>query len=157
MIELLDKYRNKKRIAEIRDFLEHELVISKKANGMKEETVEASLVKQLEDKFGKKYVEEQCPVGDHFKMKCDVDMFQGLCGIELKLAQSLETHADEFHRAIGQVACYAQEEYTNTCVFLLVIGKDANMSKKIEELKTIVEYLPRVEFIYRQAMNRTTK
>lgn len=154
MAILLDKFRNKSKIEEIKAFLVNDLIISKKACSMSEKTVENSLVKQLSERFGEKYVTEQCSVGEHFNMKCDVDMFQGLCGIELKLAESLENKAEEFHRAIGQIACYAHEEYTQTCVILLIVGQEPEMSDKIKELKAIVGQLRRVEFIYKQAANK---
>ena len=65
-------------------------------------------------------------------MKCDVDLFSGACGIELKLANSLESKADEFHRAIGQVICYAHEHYKkpHQGLILLVVGKDTEVSEK---------------------------
>lgn len=151
---LFDKYRTNSKIDEIREFLEHDLIISKQACGRKEETVERSLVKQLKERFGDYDVRNQCRVGDNFKMRCDVDLFNGTCGIELKLASSLEDKADEFQRAIGQIVCYAHEHYKETGVFLLVVGKDAEMSDKIKELKTIVSQIKRVHFIYKQAENK---
>lgn len=144
-------------IKEVKDFLENDLVISKQACGKSEKSVENSLVCQLQEKFGEDFVHRQRSIGENFKMKCDVDLFSGGCGIELKLASSLENKADEFHRAIGQIACYAHEHYITSGVILLVVGKEPEMSEKIDELRTIVNHFPRVHFVYKQAQNKKSK
>lgn len=152
---LFFKKKDNSVIEEVIDFLENDLFVSKIAYGRNEACVEDKLVKQLKDKFGEDYVKSQRRIGDNFKMKCDVDVFLGKCGIELKLASSLESKADEFHRAIGQVACYVHEHYkeSNQKLILLVVG-DGEMSDKIDELKTIVESISRVRFVYKLATNK---
>ena len=151
---LFFKKRSDDIIGEVKAFLENDLIISKKACGMSEDTVEKSLVPQLKEKFGKDNVKNQCIRGENLKLKCDIDMFSGKCGIELKVAHHL-TRADEFQRAIGQVACYSQDQYRNTGIILLVVGKNAEIPENIDKLKTIVGYFPRVHFVYKQAANKT--
>ena len=155
---LFIKKQNNNIIEEVKDFLVNELVISKQACGKSERSAENSLVRQLKERFGEDYVKRQCPIGDNLKRKCDVDIFQGQCGIELKLAHHLETRSDEFQRAIGQIACYVHDDrYSNSGVIMLVIGKEAEMSDDIKKLQMYVSYFPRVHFIYKQAQNKTTK
>lgn len=141
-------------IDEVKEFIANDLFISKIVYHRSEGAVEDKLVEQLTERFANYPVRRQCKVGDKFHLKCDVDIANKACGIELKLARSLESKADEFQRAIGQVACYVHEEYTETGLILLVIGEDEEMSDKVKELKRLVEYYPRVHFVYKLAQYR---
>lgn len=140
-------------IEEVKTFLENDLFVSKIAYGRGEANVEDKLLTQLEEKFGEYPVTNQCLIGDKLKLKCDFDLFNKQCGIELKLAHSLNTNAGEFQRAIGQIACYAHEEYKDTGVILLVVG-DGEMSDKIKELREIVKKFENVHFVYKQAQHK---
>ena len=137
-------------IDEVKDFIQNDLFISKTAYGRGERNVEEKLVCQLKERFGDYPVRSQLQGSD--KLKCDVDLFDKGCGIELKLASSLEGKADEFQRAIGQIACYVHEDYKDTGVILLVVGEHEEMSEKLEKLKSIVKHFRGVHFLYKQAL-----
>ena len=147
---LFFKRQNNNIIEEVKDFLVNELFVSKVAYSRGEANVEDKLLAQLKEKFGDYPVTNQCRVGDKLKLKCDFDLFNKQCGIELKLAHSLESNAGEFQRAIGQIACYAHEDYKDTGVILLVVG-DGEISDKIKELQAIVKIFQNVHFVYKQA------
>lgn len=76
-------------------------------------------------------------------------MFDGLCGIELKLSKSLET-AQEAQRVLGQLVYYSQRRYKENGLVLLVVGTKDTLSPKLKELKEYVEQIPGVHFKYKQ-------
>ncbi len=140
-------------IEEVKDFLENDLFISKVAYGRGEANVEDKLLAQLQKRFGEYPVTNQCRVGDKLKLKCDFDLFDKQCGLELKLAHSLVTNAGELQRAIGQIACYAHEDYKDTGVILLVVG-EGEIPDKVKEMRSIIKVFRNVHFVYKQAQNK---
>lgn len=77
-------------------YLNEEIVFSKSIlrpteyyGEIKEKRVQKSLYRQLISKFGKEVVATEYTIGGHWKMAIDVDLFDGMYGIELKLAEQL--------------------------------------------------------------------
>lgn len=141
-------------INDVKKFIENDLFISKTMYRRSERSVEEKLIEQLKERFGSYPVRSQLQGTD--KLKCDVDLFNKGCGIELKLASSLE-RADEFQRAIGQVACYALEDYKDTGVILLVIGDEDEKPEKLKKLESIVKHFNNVHVMYKQALAKRSK
>lgn len=136
-------------IDEVKMFIKDDLFISKTMYRRSERSVEEKLIEQLEEKFGCYPVRSQLQGKD--KLKCDVDLFNKGCGIELKLARSLE-RADEFQRAIGQIACYALDDYKDSGVILLVIGEDEEKPERVKKIESIVKHFRQVHVVYKQAL-----
>ena len=70
-------------------FLKEELAINLYYSDS-ETKVEGRIVKQLEKVFGKENVDSQHYVGGNNGLKCDIDLYNGKCGIEIKLADQLD-------------------------------------------------------------------
>lgn len=121
-----------------------------------ETNVEERISKQLKKTFGKENVDNQHYVGGNNGLKCDIDLYNGKCGIEIKLADQLE-NAINLQRALGQVIYYSHCTYKKNDLILLVIGRNAELSPKLKELKEIIDEFKGVHFIYKQAQNMTKK
>lgn len=118
-----------------------------------EEKVESRISAQLEKAFGKENVDNQHYVGGNNGLKCDIDLYNGKCGIELKLADQLD-NANNLQRALGQVIYYSHCTYKENDLILLVVGAAAELSPKLKELKEIIDDFESIHFIYKQAQNK---
>lgn len=121
-----------------------------------EEKVENRISAQLEKAFGKENVDNQHYVGGNNGLKCDIDLYNGKCGIELKLADQLDS-AINLQRALGQVIYYSHCTYKENDLILLVIGAAAELSPKLKELKEIIDEFEGIHFVYMQAQNKKQK
>ena len=133
-------------------FIKDYLTIPYSAYNNGEAAVERNIAKQLVEEFDRDNVKTQYAVGGFLNLKCDIDLYDGKCGIELKLAKSLT--ASELQRVIGQVYYYSQRVYKNTGLILLVVGTKEEIDPKLKELKCIVEQIPGVHFMYKQAKSK---
>ena len=136
-------------------FITNELVINLYSRDT-EANVEDRISKQLEKTFGKENVDNQHYVGGNNGLKCDIDLYNGKCGIEIKLAYQLD-NAINLQRALGQVVYYSHCTYKENDLILLVIGKDAEISPKLKELSEIIDEFDGIHFIYKQAQNKKPK
>ena len=118
-----------------------------------EAKVEDRILKQLEKVFGKENVDSQHYVGGNHELKCDIDLYNGKCGIEIKLADQLE-NAGNTQRALGQVVYYSHCTYKENDLILLVVGTSAELSPKLKELKEIINNIDGIHFIYKQAVKK---
>lgn len=121
-----------------------------------EEKVENRILAQLEKAFGKENVDNQHYVGGNNGLKCDIDLYNGKCGIELKLADQLDS-ANNLQRALGQVIYYSHCTYKENDLILLVVGAAAELSPKLKELKEIIDEFEGIHFVYKQAQNKKQK
>lgn len=121
-----------------------------------EEKVENRILAQLEKAFGKENVDNQHYVGGNNGLKCDIDLYNGKCGIELKLADQLDS-ANNLQRALGQVIYYSHCTYKENDLILLVVGTAAELSPKLKELKEIIDEFEGIHFVYKQAQNKKQK
>ena len=121
-----------------------------------EEKVENRISAQLEKAFGKENVDNQHYVGGNNGLKCDIDLYNGKCGIELKLADQLDS-ANNLQRALGQVIYYSHCTYKENDLILLVVGAAAELSPKLKELKEIIDEFEGIHFVYKQAQNKKQK
>ena len=123
---------------------------SKRAYYESEKAVESVIAKQLIEIYGKQNVKRQYAVGGFLSLKCDIDLFDSkCCGIELKLAKSLD--ATTMQRVIGQVMYYSRRRYKDNGLILLVIGTSSELDPTLNELKSFIEEFPNVYFVYKQA------
>lgn len=142
LINSVSTYRN------VETFLREELSI-RRYSYINEEEAEEKIKKQLVAKYGNSNVDNQHHIGGSTGLKCDIDLFDGKCGIEIKLAEKLSNSAD-LQRAIGQVAYYSFNLYRDADLILLVIGDEAEPNRKLEDLKKIIEQFEGVHFLYKQ-------
>lgn len=133
--------------AEVEAFILNDLSIRREKTYF-EDDAESSIKRQLVKAFGKENVDTQHYLGGNSGLKCDVDLYNGGCGIEIKLADQLE-NANNAQRALGQVLYYSKY-YTKSNLMLLVVGRDAELSPRLKELKELVEDLD-IHFVYKQA------
>ena len=112
-----------------------------------EKSVEKAVSKQLEEIYGKENVTQQYSVGGFLALKCDIDLFDKQCGIELKLAKSLT--ATIMQRVIGQVIYYSNRCYHDTGLILLVVGKEKEYDSKMKELGKFINDLHNIHFVYK--------
>ena len=138
---------------EIRSFIENDLIIKRTLCTKRERDVEKVIIKQMCESFSNFTIASQCAVGGFWSLRCDIDVNEGQCGIELKLAKELES-AHAFQRVLGQVFYYAKNRYKNSCLILLVVGTASQLSPKLKELRNFVEQIPGVHFIYKQTAKK---
>ena len=141
-------FRSASTYEQVDAFVLNDLSIRREKTYSSEEDVENSIKRQLVKAFGKENVDTQHYLGGNSGLKCDVDLFNGGCGIEIKLADQLEI-ANNAQRALGQVLYYSKY-YANENLMLLVVGRDSELSPRLKELKELVESL-HIHFIYKQA------
>lgn len=132
---------------QVESFIQDELAIRLYSTDV-EANIEDRILKQLSKVFGKENVDNQHYLGGNSGLKCDVDLFNGGCGIEIKLADQLE-NMNNAQRALGQVLYYTRY-YARENLMLLVVGRDAELSPRLKELKELVESL-HIHFVYKQA------
>lgn len=97
-------------------FILNELYIPQESTYHSEERVENSIKRQLSKAFGKENVDNQHYLGGNSGLKCDVDLFSGGCGIEIKLADQLENMSNA-QRALGQVLYYTRYYARENLIF----------------------------------------
>ena len=136
-------------------FIQDELTINLYSTD-EESNVEDRISKQLKKTFGTENVDNQHFVGGNNGLKCDIDLYNGKCGIEIKLADQLE-NAINLQRALGQVIYYLHCTYKKNDLILLVVGRKAELSPKLKELKEILDAFKGIHFIYKQAQNTIKK
>ena len=83
----------------------------------KEKRVQNNLLAQLKERYGQSNVNTEFSVGGHWGMKCDLDLFHGKIGIELKVAEQLKS-ASNVERLIGQVVYYMKKQYGNNLIVI---------------------------------------
>ncbi len=145
---------NNEIVAAVKDFIVNSLFIRNTVYYKGEAAVEKEIVKQMREHFGYSKVASQRSVGGFLNLKCDIDVGDGQCGIELKVAKELES-AHVLQRVLGQVFYYAQRRYKDTGLILLVVGTASALSPKLNELKEYVESIPGVQFMYLKAEKKS--
>lgn len=141
---------------EVKLFIKDSLSIRRSVYYKGEKAVEKEMVKQMREHFSGQMIASQYSVGGFLNLKCDIDVYNGQCGIELKIAKELE-NAATLQRVLGQVFYYAQRRYKDTGLILLIVGTAAELNPKLDELKEYVEQIPGVQFIYKQTATKQGK
>ena len=151
MASIIQKiYRTKNELESTKVFIKEYLSVPKSYCYKTEADVERIVAKQMVEEFGSENVKRQYAVGGFLNLKCDIDLYDGQCGIELKLAKQL-SNATNLQRVIGQVFYYSQRRYKNTGLILLIVGTKEELDPNLKELKSFVEQIPGVHFMYKQA------
>ena len=113
----------------------------------KEKKVQNKLFDQLKGIYGQNNVNTEFSVGGHWGMKCDLDLFHGKIGIELKVAEQLKS-ASNVERLMGQVVYYMKKQYGNNLI-VLVAGKPKEYDASMQEIEGIINGLG-ARFIYKE-------
>lgn len=113
----------------------------------KEKRVQNNLLAQLKERYGQSNVNTEFSVGGHWGMKCDLDLFHGKIGIELKVAEQLKS-ASNVERLIGQVVYYMKKQYGNNLI-VFIAGKPKEYDASMQELEEIINSLG-AKFIYKE-------
>lgn len=113
----------------------------------KEKRVQNNLLAQLKERYGQSNVNTEFSVGGHWGMKCDLDLFHGKIGIELKVAEQLKS-ASNVERLIGQVVYYMKKQYGNNLI-VFIAGKPKEYDASMQELEEIINSLG-ARFIYKE-------
>ena len=113
----------------------------------KEKRVQNNLLSQLKEIYGAGCVNKEFSVGGHWGMKCDLDLFHGKIGIELKVAEQLKSPAN-VERLIGQVVYYTKKQYSNNLI-VFVAGKPKEYDASMQEIEEIINNLG-AKFIYKE-------
>ena len=115
----------------------------------KEKRVQNNLFDQLKGIYSQSHVNTEFSVGGHWGMKCDIDLFHGKIGIELKVAEQLKS-ASNVERLMGQVVYYMKKQYgSNFIVF--VAGKPKEYDASMQEIEGIINSLG-ARFIYKEVI-----
>lgn len=103
-------------------------------NNYTEKSVENQLVKYMKQRFME--VTPQYSIGGRIAGSIDIDVADGVAGIELKDAKSV-VKAAEFHRMRGQIQDYKKKRYKDDNLILLVVGEhnDKDDSRLLEVVK----------------------
>ena len=122
--------------ATLEDVIEHLMGFVPKAdiklkNGYTEKTIETQLIKYMKKRFVE--VTPQYTLGGRISTVIDMDVANGIAGIELKDAKSV-VKSNEFNRMKGQIQYYKETRYKDDNIFLLVVGEheDRENSRLIE-------------------------
>lgn len=89
-------------------------------NGYTEKSIENQLVAYMKKRFVE--ITPQYVIGGRIPTAIDLDVANGVAGIELKDAKSV-VKAEEFKRMKGQILDYKEKRYKDDNVFLLVVGE----------------------------------
>ena len=107
------------------------------------------MFEELKKIYGQSNVNTEFSVGGHWGMKCDLDLFHGKIGIELKVAEQLKS-ASNVERLMGQVVYYMKKQYgSNFIVF--VAGKPKEYDASMQEIEGIINSLG-ARFIYKEVI-----
>lgn len=112
-------------------------------------TLESFVAEQLTLIFGKENVYRQYNVGGFLALKIDIDLGNGLVGIELKIVDNL--NATDMQRLIGQLVYYKNRFYNKNNIILFIAGKAA-IDGKTKELLSFVENLGGIHVIYSEGI-----
>ncbi len=156
LIGEIDMADTKKIYQEVKSFIEDSLSVRRATYYKGEKAVEKEIIKQMQEHFGSENVDSQHSVGGFLNLKCDIDLFDGMCGIELKVTKDLEK-ATVLQRVLGQVFYYSQRQYNKSSLVLLIIGTATELNPKLKELKDFVEQIEGVHFIYKQVAKKQEK
>jgi hypothetical protein len=115
----------------------------KKAQYTDEKKVEKVIFDQL-DILYKDKVHRQYNIQGYLGLKIDIDIADGQVGIELKLANQLNTTSIE--RLLGQVLYYSKRNYKENLI-VIVVGHEKEYDNRLKELKNIIEE-QKVKFFY---------
>jgi len=115
----------------------------KKAQYTDEKKVEKIIFDQL-DILYKDKVHRQYNIQGYLGLKIDIDIADGQVGIELKLANQLNTTSIE--RLLGQVLYYSKRNYKENLI-VIVVGHEKEYDNRLKELKNIIEE-QKVKFFY---------
>jgi len=107
----------------------------KKAQYTDEKKVEKVIFDQL-DILYKDKVHRQYNIQGYLGLKIDIDIADGQVGIELKLANQLNTTSIE--RLLGQVLYYSKRNYKENLI-VIVVGHEKEYDNRLKELKNIIE------------------
>jgi hypothetical protein len=107
----------------------------KKAQYTDEKKVEKIIFDQL-DILYKDKVHRQYNIQGYLGLKIDIDIADGQVGIELKLANQLNTTSIE--RLLGQVLYYSKRNYKENLI-VIVVGHEKEYDNRLKELKNIIE------------------
>ena len=128
--KIITKYAN------VDDVIEHLKKFVPKADpklksGYTEKSFENQLVKYMKKRFVE--VTPQYTLGGRIPTVIDMDVANGVAGIELKDAKSV-VKSNEFNRMKGQIQYYKETRYKDDNIFLLVVGEheDKENSRLIE-------------------------
>lgn len=113
----------------------------------KEGRVQKNILKQLCEIYGKEKVQKEYNVGGYWGMRCDIDLFDGKIGIELKVAEQLKK-STQVERLIGQAVYYSRRKYEDSNLIVLVVGKKKEYDASMKEIEAIITDLG-VNFIYK--------
>lgn len=114
-----------------------------------EVSLENFVTEQLTLIFGKENVYRQYNVGGFLALKTDIDLGNGLVGIELKIVDNL--NATDMQRLIGQLVYYKNRFYNKNNMILFIAGKAA-IDGKTKELLSFVENLGDIHVIYSEGV-----
>lgn len=107
------------------------VVDPKLKEGYTEKSIENQMAKYLKQRFVE--VTPQYTLGGRIPTVIDMDVANGVVGIELKDAKSV-VKSNEFNRMKGQIQYYKETRYKDNNIFLLVVGEheDRENSRLIE-------------------------
>lgn len=143
---LLDElFKRRYSVEDITTFINDDLKI-RKTQYTTEKNVENVIAKQLKEEFGDYSVHQQYNIGGFLGLKCDLDMFDGSIGIELKLAKDLSS-ASNIERLFGQVIYYNHRCYSGKLI-TLVVGTKKEYTKTLKEVEDLINELD-ITFIYK--------
>ncbi|MCI7430498.1 MAG: hypothetical protein MSS84_06445 [Bacteroidales bacterium] len=123
--------------------LENNIII-KVSQYTTEKNVENVIAKQLKEQYG--IVHQQYNIGGFLGLKCDIDLYNGKFGIELKLAKELLKNATNIERLLGQAIYYNHRCYNGNLI-ILVVGRKKDCTPQMKEIKSLIEELG-VKFVF---------
>lgn len=119
----------------VQDILQNLVINKRRLNN--ESDFEKFVGEQLQCIFGKDNIHRQYSIGGFLALKSDIDIGDGLVGIELKIADNLS--ASDMQRLIGQVVYYKRRFYKSNLI--LFIASKMTITPSIKELKNFIEEL----------------
>lgn len=103
--------------------------------GYTERSVENQLVKFMKERFVE--VTPQYTLGGRIPTVIDMDVANGVAGIELKDAKSV-VKSNEFNRMKGQIQYYKETRYQDDNIFLIVVGEHED--KENSRLISVIDF-----------------
>lgn len=144
--EMIIEYKFDNSVGTVYEILDNMIISSDSTYEEKE--LETDLVSYLERFYGKENVQRQYNIGGFLGLKTDIDLYNGLIGIELKLYNKLDSSG--LQRLIGQVIYYTKRAYKDQ--FIVFISGDTNADAKLKEIQNFLKEL-NVLFLYKKAVN----
>lgn len=143
ILSSLTNFINKPTLDGLATFLENKIVV-KVSQYTTEKNVENVIAKQLKEQYG--IVHQQYNIGGFLGLKCDIDLYNGNLGIELKLAKELLKSATNIERLFGQAIYYNHRCYNGNLI-ILVVGRKKDCTPQMREIKSLIEELG-VKFVF---------